>query len=181
MLQERKIASYSFLASIIIHALILFGPFLGSKDATPNKEPPKPKKQQIRVILHKEFIPKEEKKKVIKRKTVKIARKKVPKPQNKSLKCKDGRRYIGVGFTHRGLGIGYDEVIEVAPGYAADRAGLQVGDVVIGIIDLNIGYDLQPLYRLKNGKKGTPVTLVIERMGIRMEIDMVREEVCTKK
>ena len=91
--------------------------------------------------------------------TVKLKPK--PKPVVKSDDCPD-HKYGGVGLEES-----YGTIVRVFRGYAADKAGLMAGDVIIGI-------DGGQLL----GTPGTVANITIMRYGILMYFSIVRCWVC---
>ena len=79
--------------------------------------------------------------------------------------------YVGVGILVA-RGQGYQEVVEVYPGYGADNAGIQRGD------------HIRPYAPLRSGEPGSTVRVSIRRDGMVGETsgvfskDLVREKVC---
>lgn len=79
--------------------------------------------------------------------------------------CPDGRFFGGIGIEHLALD---DVIVTVIPGYPAFRAGLKVGDVLIG--------DIEHI----EGEIGTPVTVLVRRGVEVLRFDMIREKICVK-
>jgi hypothetical protein len=91
--------------------------------------------------------------------------------EEKSDKDCGGFFYFGVGVSHLAMIID-----NVAKGYAAERAGIQVGDRVIGFTDHETGIFIQGIdFR---GKEGSGLDIVVERNGKELTFTMVREKIC---
>lgn len=94
--------------------------------------------------------------------------KKKQKPQKKAAKKCQGPWYGGIGMQS-----GFDlekrtEYIDkVFPGYPADLAGLEHGDILEDVVGGQI-----------LGDPGTYVTIVISRKGVRMTFTIMRDRVC---
>ncbi|MGN1089512.1 MAG: S41 family peptidase, partial [Huintestinicola sp.] len=72
----------------------------------------------------------------------------------------------GLGFTYAKENSGYIEITEVAPGSAADEAGLQAGDIITSVNNTDViaftgGYD--EAVRLFSCSEGTRVKLTVKR------------------
>ena len=91
-------------------------------------------------------------------------------------------KYGGVGIS---IGLRGDEVtvVEVMDGYAAQRQGIQIGDVIIEAGDTPISSDnIDEVSSLVKGEPGTTVELKIVRNELRdtLVFNLVREEVIVK-
>ena len=73
-------------------------------------------------------------------------------------------------------GISGAYVIGIEPGYAADRAGLQVKDLIVALDGKEIGSITDLTRGLRSYKAGDTVTLTVIRDGIRMDIDVTLDE-----
>lgn len=87
--------------------------------------------------------------------------------------------YVGIGITitvaHDGSGL---QVMEVNPGSSAEKAGIQVDDVIIGIEDQSAaGMTTTDARNLVRGKEGTFVALTLWRAGETIEISVERRQV----
>ena len=84
-------------------------------------------------------------------------------------KCKSWYGGIGIWVTYRlNEQTGSDEIIKgISEGYAADKAGLQINDVILGVDSIR-------------GDPGTKLTLKIERGNTVFTIDLIREKICTE-
>lgn len=128
-----------------------------------------------------EFIAKQEKEEIQVQTKIKLVKRGPYVPPKPKPECESGK-YIGVGFSYSDFLRDAPEVVEIAPGYAADRAGLKLGDVITGIIDhrnptIVGGIDIISDYP----KVNTYVDMLIIRNGIPLRLTMAREEVCYKK
>ncbi len=89
--------------------------------------------------------------------------------------------YVGVGITitllEDGSGI---EVIQVAEGGPAQEAGIQVGDIIIGVAGQSIaGMDTTQVRDLVKGEEGTWVDLTLHRGSVEMTLSVERRTVET--
>lgn len=87
--------------------------------------------------------------------------------------------YVGIGITitvaHDGSGL---QVMEVNSGSSAEKAGIQVDDVIIGIEDQSAaGMTTTDARNLVRGKEGTFVALTLWRAGETIEISVERRQV----
>jgi C-terminal processing protease CtpA/Prc len=86
--------------------------------------------------------------------------------------------YGGVGITHSGF---FSPVVsEVAKGYAADRAGVKIGDVILGFFEHS---DLTKFIEgpTIKGKEGTGIDLYVKRNEKVIKFSIVREKICYEK
>ena len=91
-------------------------------------------------------------------------------------------KYGGVGIS---IGVRNDKVtiLEVLDGYSAQKQGIRIGDVVIGIGDTKVTPEIiDEISSLVKGEPGTPVQLKILRSSEidTMEFNLIREEVIVK-
>ena len=91
-------------------------------------------------------------------------------------------KYGGVGIS---IGVRNDKVtiLEVLDGYSAQKQGIRIGDVVIGIGDTKVSPEIiDEISSLVKGEPGTPVQLKILRSSEidTMEFNLIREEVIVK-
>jgi len=91
-------------------------------------------------------------------------------------------KYGGVGIS---IGLRGDEVtvVEVMDGYAAQRQGIQIGDVIIGAGGSAISVDnIDDVSSLVKGEPGTTVELKVVRneLGDTLSFNLIREEVIIK-
>lgn len=86
--------------------------------------------------------------------------------KNKKIKQCGKRWYGGIGIAS-GRVTGYEEVLEVFPGYPADNAGIKSGDI---ILDVSGGSIL--------GSPGTSFTMSLSHEGISRIITLIRERIC---
>ena len=89
--------------------------------------------------------------------------------------------YVGIGITVQagpdGLGM---EVIKVAEGSGAYVAGVQPGDVVIGVDDQDLtGMDMDAISALIKGEAGTTVKLTVRRAGENVSMTVERKLIRT--
>ena len=73
-------------------------------------------------------------------------------------------------------GISGAYVIGIEPGYAADRAGLQVKDLIVALNGKDIGSITDLTRGLRAYKAGDTVTLTVIRDGIRMDLQVTLDE-----
>lgn len=84
--------------------------------------------------------------------------------------------YCGIGVTVTQLDTGYVEVIDVTPDSPAEKAGIALGDIIVGVDGedfLTLGYTAA-VNKIR-GEEGTPVTVTVERNGERLDFTMLRE------
>ena len=90
-------------------------------------------------------------------------------------------RYHGIGVLIEQNQEGYIEVLKVYPGTPAETAGLQAGDIIVGVDGSFIGETGGKLYddavALIRGEENTRVSLTILRAGERLEISVLRADV----
>jgi carboxyl-terminal processing protease len=91
-------------------------------------------------------------------------------------------KYGGVGIS---IGLRGDEVtvVEVMDGYAAQRQGIQIGDVIIEAGGSDISIDnIDDVSSLVKGEPGTTVELIVVRNELRdtLSFNLIREEVIVK-
>jgi carboxyl-terminal processing protease len=91
-------------------------------------------------------------------------------------------KYGGVGIS---IGLRGDDVtvVEVMDGYAAQRQGIQIGDIIIEADGTNISADnIDDVSSLVKGEPGTTVELKVVRNELRdtLTFNLVREEVIVK-
>lgn len=75
--------------------------------------------------------------------------------------------YMGIGVVHNSI---FGEISQVVPGSPADKAGIKVGDIPIGPLDIRDKYP-----------EGTNITVSILRNGIMYEIPVTIGKICTKE
>jgi carboxyl-terminal processing protease len=69
-------------------------------------------------------------------------------------------------------------VTELVPGGPAELAGVRVGDVVIGVDTHDVrALELTEAVALVRGPRGSAVTLVVQRGGEQLSLDVVRDEI----
>jgi C-terminal processing protease CtpA/Prc len=92
---------------------------------------------------------------------------------NKAFEC-NGDSYEGIGIGHDGL---FNMVTEVPEGYPAHRAGVMVGDTIVGFYD---HLEINKFVRSTNvrGASGTKLDLVVERDGKEIRMTITREKIC---
>lgn len=90
-------------------------------------------------------------------------------------KCEEDS-YVGVGIRHYNWGI----VSDVAKGYAADRAGVKIGDEIMGFFEHSNPSKFIEGVEIR-GKVGTGVDLYIKRDGKMIRLSMIREKICYSK
>ncbi len=91
-------------------------------------------------------------------------------------------KYGGIGIS---IGIRGDDVtvVEVMDGYAAQRQGIQIGDIIIGAGNESISTEnIDDISSLVKGEPGTTVELRVVRNDLRdtLTFNLVREEVLVK-
>lgn len=99
--------------------------------------------------------------------SISIVQKPKAKPSNEKSPDRINKPWYG------GIGIRSDSlyrIFEIATGYAADRAGLLVGDRIVS----NGNTDFI------RGDPGTTVELYVERQGALIHFRIVREKICTE-
>ena len=87
--------------------------------------------------------------------------------------------YVGVGITITVLEDeqGF-EIVELEPNGPASRAGIQVGDILIGADTLRVKTDgLDAVKNGVSGKEGTEVTLTLLRSEQEMQVTVKREKI----
>ena len=85
--------------------------------------------------------------------------------------------YSGIGVTVTQLEDGYCEVLSVSPDSPAEKAGIQPGDIVVGVEGedfAQIGYSAA-INRIR-GKEGEAITISIKRADTTFELTLVREK-----
>ena len=92
-------------------------------------------------------------------------------------------KYGGVGIS---IGIRGDDVtvVEIMDGYAAQRQGIQIGDIIIEAGGSDISLDnIDDVSSLVKGEPGTTVELKVVRNELRdtLTFNLIREEVISKK
>lgn len=154
----------AFLFSLTAH-LVLFTALVLNPHGKPGKGPGESGQEQGgQHEKEKQFQPKTEDGKAKEQDApVEVTFIQLPRPQASKLPC--DAPYGGVGLKSFG-----PQVEEVAPGYAADRAGIKVGDWILN------KWHAQDL----RGEPGTHVTIIVERKGQRFVFDVVREKICMK-
>ena len=73
-------------------------------------------------------------------------------------------------------GISGAYVIGIEPGYAADRAGLEVKDLIVALNGQEIGSITDLTRALRNYKAGDTVTLTVIRGGVQMDLQVTLDE-----
>jgi len=84
--------------------------------------------------------------------------------------------YGGIGVTVTQLEDGYVEVLSVTPDSPAEKAGIQLGDIIVGVEGedfVKIGYS-NAINRIR-GNEGEAVTITVKRDEAVFEVTMVRE------
>ncbi len=154
----------SFAHSLLLHSLLLLPLFIpqcsnnGTGDSPGrNGRPdpvdkfiPKPQAAQVPETVSVTFSIRHKQKQVHKSKSVKT--------------CKETQWYGGIGIEQDGYGV----IGKIAEGYAADRAGLRVGDRILGGTK-------NPDIR---GPIGTLISLMIMRGSQIISYDLIREKIC---
>ena len=89
--------------------------------------------------------------------------------------------YVGIGVTITGTEDGSGvEILKVEPNGPALEAGIQVGDIIVGVEGQDVaGMDTTQLRNLVRGKEGTFVMLTINRGGEKFELSVERRTVET--
>ena len=89
--------------------------------------------------------------------------------------------YVGIGVTISGTEDGAGvEVLKVEPSGPAAEAGIQVGDVIVGVEGQNVaGMTTAELRNLVRGEEGTFVMLTVNRAGETIEASVERRTVQT--
>jgi len=83
--------------------------------------------------------------------------------------------YVGIGITISEMEDGYFQVKEVTSGSPAEDAGIQVGDVLIGVEGLDCAeLGMTETRNIVRGEEGTQVNLTIRRGMNRFEISVTR-------
>jgi C-terminal processing protease CtpA/Prc len=93
-----------------------------------------------------------------------------------SAKCEDDSKnetYEGMGIVHSWEGV----VKKVAEGYAADKAGIMVNDVILGFFEHSDPDRFVEGVELR-GKSGTSVDVIVKRNGEIIRLTMTREKIC---
>lgn len=84
--------------------------------------------------------------------------------------------YIGVGVQ-----FDYDNtILNVAQGYAADRAGIKEGDKVLGYTDHATPYVYVEGINFR-GTEGVGIDVYVMRNGEKLKFTMIREKICYNK
>jgi C-terminal processing protease CtpA/Prc len=176
-----KARSWLFIVLVIHIAILVFG--LGAQSQKSGEQGNNPEDLQ-NVGQHEqekvtEFIPKNNKKTTTmtvsvvdvrgdKKTTETPPEKQTTKSQNKA--CGEGF-YYGVGVE-----IALNIIVTVAEGYAADLAGVQVGDLVVAYREhADMVWKSGGGFR---GEDGTGIDLKIKRNGKEFVVTMVREKIC---
>lgn len=74
--------------------------------------------------------------------------------------------YGGIGIMSTIKNNNTQEVFDVSPGYPADKAGIQVGDVITPSEEIR-------------GEPGTVITIIVRRYGQELKLNITREKICT--
>ena len=86
--------------------------------------------------------------------------------------------FIGIGVTVQNTNESTITVVELISGAAAERAGIQVGDLIIavdGVTVLEAGYEAT--VNSIRGDSGTPVDITVERNGEQLTLTVIREKI----
>lgn len=84
--------------------------------------------------------------------------------------------YGGIGVTVTQLEDGYVEVLSVTPDSPAEKAGIQLGDVIVGVEGedfVKLGYSTA--INMIRGEEGKAVTITVKRGETTFELTLVRE------
>lgn len=85
--------------------------------------------------------------------------------------------YVGIGVTVRQQD-GKCVIEEVNFGGPAREAGVQAGDVIVGVGDADVaGRTLEEVSALLKGEPGTTLLLTVERAGKRLRLEVARREI----
>lgn len=199
-----KILKRSFIFSFVLHALIVFGIPRGctmSKEAKQEQAKveelkdsmenfaeeqglPEALVEKVKEMMDRDFesfIARQEEEKIPKRTMITLVERGKYVPPEPKPECKAGK-YVGVGFTYSSFLEDAPRVTEVAPGYAADKAGLKENDLIMGVVDhrdptLVQGISIISDYPVVD----TYIDMLIIRDGVSLRLTMTREEICYNK
>ena len=88
--------------------------------------------------------------------------------------------YVGIGVTISALEDGGFEIIQVNAGGPAEEAGLQVGDIIVGVDGQSVmEMDTNACRDLVRGKEGTFVQITVNRTGQEQTFNVERKTVQT--
>ena len=174
-----KILVIASAISLVLHSLVLCS-ISRSKKIIISSNPPL---SSTRILRSKklEFLPKSEvssraiEMSSVSKEVLALIKKRSQRTSPKT--CKDDKSYIGIGIVHDGWD---DTIIDLAPGYAAERAGIVHGDRVIGFWDEFNTYHQGVNGISKKEALGTKIALCINRMGMTLIIPIIREKICNK-
>ena len=82
---------------------------------------------------------------------------------------------VDASFTEA-YGISGAAIIGIEPGYAADRAGLKVKDIIIGLDGQDVDSITELTRALRNYEAGDTVTVTVIRGGVKMDISVTLDE-----
>lgn len=165
--------------SIVLHAMIALHISQGGDPSSAEKESEEEQTRNLEKDDFNSFIDKETQPKEM---TVNLvfedegknpedpSKKPEPETTESDSKC-EGSFYYGIGVRFDGL-----TIMEVAKGYAADRAGIKVGDLFTSYRDhrenkVVEGYDFR-------GEEGRTIDIYILRDGRKMTFTVTTEKVC---
>lgn len=156
--------------SLLVHVLVLFGFSLGGADGTDGTNGNRSKFKGIS-DPSKDILIKEKQNKVevevIDNKDEEIKLPKKKKVINAEKECPNDW-YGGIGIQTMNL-TGEEQIFKVFPGYFADNAGVQIGDVL-----LEVKSDDGNIY----GPPGTEVCLLLQRDSNKFKVCIIRGKVC---
>jgi len=92
-------------------------------------------------------------------------------------------KYAGIGVTLGTDADGRVMIMSITEGYAADKAGMRIGDVIIEVDGKNVkGKTLSEIRSMVRGEPDTELRLKIEREGERKPLDfvLIRREIVIK-
>ncbi|TNE26339.1 MAG: S41 family peptidase [Bacteroidetes bacterium] len=104
----------------------------------------------------------------------------IPEDDVENFRIQQTGQYGGIGSTIRTIG-DYVAIDQPYKGYAADKAGLKSGDLIISVDGKSMkGATPSDMSNLLKGSPGSVVKLEIERYGERQMVELKREEIQVK-
>lgn len=104
----------------------------------------------------------------------------IPEDDVEDFRIQQTGQYGGIGSTIRTIG-DYVAIDQPYKGFAADKAGLKSGDLIISVDGKGMkGATPSDMSNLLKGSPGSVVKLEIERYGVRQFVDLEREEIQVK-
>ena len=104
----------------------------------------------------------------------------IPASQMQAYEEQKNNAYVGIGITIQRLEDGSLKIINVTVGGSAESAGVQAGDVIVGVDGKSIaGMDLDAVKDMVRGEENTEVALTVRRGGQEQTISVTRKRIKT--